>query len=183
MLGEKFGDALLWVVAACFTSTRLRAHRGVKEVDPRWSFQRSARSEGRAIEVLKPRVGPVVRWELRPYSACSAPSYRPVYASLQEINCRPFRRSRQRVAGHYRQLRFHAGRSDRSCTHERDLVNRDDGPHTVVSTDKKFVSPVLDTDERFSHSFADLGTYEYYCSIHPKMIAKVTVQKQEECET
>ena len=33
-------------------------------------------------------------------------------------------------------------------------INHDDVPHTVVSTDKKtFVSPALDTDEKFSHTF------------------------------
>jgi len=55
-------------------------------------------------------------------------------------------------------------------------INHDDVPHNVVSTDKKFASPVLDTDEQFSYEFKDLGTYEYYCSIHPKMTGKVIVQ-------
>jgi Icc protein len=55
-------------------------------------------------------------------------------------------------------------------------VNRDDVPHNVISTDKKFASPVLDTDEQFSYEFKDPGTYLYYCSIHPKMTGKVVVQ-------
>jgi amicyanin len=55
-------------------------------------------------------------------------------------------------------------------------TNRDDVPHNVISVDKKFASPVLDTDEEFSYSFTDPGTYEYYCSIHPKMTGKVIVQ-------
>ncbi|HEX2712074.1 MAG TPA: cupredoxin family copper-binding protein [Candidatus Acidoferrales bacterium] len=55
-------------------------------------------------------------------------------------------------------------------------INRDDVPHTVVSTEKKFKSPVLDTDEQFSYKFTDPGTYEYYCSIHPKMTGTVVVQ-------
>ena len=57
-------------------------------------------------------------------------------------------------------------------------VNRDDIPHTVVSTDdpKTFKSKVLDTDEKFSFTFSKAGTYPYFCSIHPKMIGKVTVQ-------
>jgi amicyanin len=58
-------------------------------------------------------------------------------------------------------------------------VNRDDVPHNVVSTEKKFSSPVLDTDESFSYTFTDPGTYEYYCSIHPRMTAKVIVEKSE----
>ena len=53
--------------------------------------------------------------------------------------------------------------------------NGDDVPHNIVSTDKKFASPVLDTDEQFSHTFDAVGTYKYYCSIHPKMTGQVVV--------
>lgn len=57
-------------------------------------------------------------------------------------------------------------------------TNRDDIPHTVVSTDdaKTFKSKVLDTDEKFSFTFSKPGTYPYFCSIHPKMTGKVIVQ-------
>jgi plastocyanin len=57
-------------------------------------------------------------------------------------------------------------------------ANRDDIPHTVVSTDdpKAFKSKVLDTDEKFSFTFSKAGTYPYFCSIHPKMTGKVVVQ-------
>jgi plastocyanin len=56
-------------------------------------------------------------------------------------------------------------------------VNHDDIPHTVVSEDKAtFKSQALDTDEQFSFTFAKPGTYTYFCSIHPKMTAKVIVQ-------
>jgi len=55
-------------------------------------------------------------------------------------------------------------------------ANRDDVPHNVVSTEKKFKSPVLDTDEQFSYKFTDPGAYEYFCSIHPKMTGKIVVQ-------
>ena len=57
-------------------------------------------------------------------------------------------------------------------------TNRDDIPHTVVSTDdpKTFKSKVLDTDEKFSFTFGKAGTYSYFCSIHPKMTGKVIVQ-------
>jgi plastocyanin len=57
-------------------------------------------------------------------------------------------------------------------------TNRDDIPHTVVSTDdpKIFKSKVLDTDEKFSFTFSKAGTYPYFCSIHPKMTGKVIVQ-------
>jgi plastocyanin len=56
-------------------------------------------------------------------------------------------------------------------------TNRDDIPHTVVSDDQKqFKSKALDTDEKFSHTFTQSGTYSYFCSIHPKMVAKVIVE-------
>jgi plastocyanin len=57
-------------------------------------------------------------------------------------------------------------------------TNRDDIPHTVVSSDdpKAFKSKVLDTDEKFSFTFSKAGTYPYFCSIHPKMTGKVVVQ-------
>jgi plastocyanin len=55
-------------------------------------------------------------------------------------------------------------------------VNNDDIPHTVVSTTDAFKSKALDTDDKFSFKFDKPGTYEYFCSIHPKMTAKVIVQ-------
>lgn len=55
-------------------------------------------------------------------------------------------------------------------------INHDDVPHLVVSIDKRFTSPVLDTDQQFSYVFTAPGTYSYYCSIHPKMTGKIIVQ-------
>jgi plastocyanin len=55
-------------------------------------------------------------------------------------------------------------------------TNRDDIPHTVVSTDGAFKSKVLDTDEKFSFTFTKAGTFPYFCGIHPKMTGKVVVQ-------
>jgi plastocyanin len=55
-------------------------------------------------------------------------------------------------------------------------TNRDDIPHTVVSSDKAFKSKVLDTDEKFSSTFQSPGSFSYFCSIHPKMTGKVIVQ-------
>jgi plastocyanin len=56
-------------------------------------------------------------------------------------------------------------------------INKDDVPHTVVSDDHKlFKSRALDTDEKFSFTFKDPGTYEYFCSVHPKMTGKIIVK-------
>jgi Icc protein len=54
-------------------------------------------------------------------------------------------------------------------------TNRDDVPHNIVSTEQKFKSPVLDTDEQFSHRFDAPGSYKYFCSIHPKMTGRIVV--------
>jgi plastocyanin len=55
-------------------------------------------------------------------------------------------------------------------------TNHDDIPHTAVSTDGVFKSKVMDTDEKFSYTFAKVGTFPYFCSIHPKMTGTVVVQ-------
>jgi plastocyanin len=56
-------------------------------------------------------------------------------------------------------------------------INQDDVPHTIVSTEQKFKSDAMDTDSSFSHTFTEPGTYEYFCSLHPKMVGKVIVQE------
>ena len=48
--------------------------------------------------------------------------------------------------------------------------------HTVVSVDRKFKSRALDTDEKFSFTFQDAGTYAYFCSVHPVMMGKIIVK-------
>jgi len=55
-------------------------------------------------------------------------------------------------------------------------TNNDDIPHTAVSTDGVFKSKVMDTDEKFSYTFTNAGTYPYYCTIHPKMTGQVVVK-------
>ncbi|MGB2634472.1 MAG: cupredoxin family copper-binding protein [Candidatus Acidiferrum sp.] len=55
-------------------------------------------------------------------------------------------------------------------------TNRDDIPHTVVSTEGAFKSKVLDTDEKFAFTFNKAGEYAYFCSVHPKMTGKIVVK-------
>jgi plastocyanin len=56
-------------------------------------------------------------------------------------------------------------------------TNNDDVPHVVTSDDNKmFKSKALDTDDHFSFTFTKSGTYNYYCAIHPKMVAKIVVE-------
>lgn len=54
-------------------------------------------------------------------------------------------------------------------------TNHDDVPHTVTSREKKFTSQALDTDEHFTFTFAEPGTYAYFCAIHPIMTAEIVV--------
>jgi 3',5'-cyclic-AMP phosphodiesterase len=54
-------------------------------------------------------------------------------------------------------------------------TNHDDVPHNIVSTEKKFKSRVLDTDEQFSYRFDAPGTYKYFCGLHPKMTGQIVV--------
>ena len=55
-------------------------------------------------------------------------------------------------------------------------TNADDAPHTVVSTTKLFKSSALDTEDKFSFTFATPGTYDYFCSLHPHMTGTVVVE-------
>ena len=54
--------------------------------------------------------------------------------------------------------------------------NLDGEPHTVVSVDGAFRSGALDQNDTYSFTFKKAGTYKYVCSIHPKMMATVTVK-------
>ena len=56
-------------------------------------------------------------------------------------------------------------------------INKDDVPHLVVNTQNRFhASPVLDTDQRYSVTLIKSGSYDYFCSLHPKMEGKVVVE-------
>jgi 3',5'-cyclic-AMP phosphodiesterase len=55
-------------------------------------------------------------------------------------------------------------------------TNKDDIPHTVDSTQGKFKSGALDTDQKFQFRFTDAGEYPYFCRMHPKMTGSIVVQ-------
>lgn len=55
-------------------------------------------------------------------------------------------------------------------------TNHDDIPHNIVSSDQKFRSKPLDTNDSFSFTFDQAGTYQYFCGLHPKMVGKVIVE-------
>ena len=55
-------------------------------------------------------------------------------------------------------------------------INHDDIPHTVTSKTGVFRSKALDTDDKFSFTFAKPGTYPYFCSLHPHMTGTIVVE-------
>jgi plastocyanin len=54
--------------------------------------------------------------------------------------------------------------------------NEDDIPHTVASSTRVFKSKALDTNDSFSFTFTEPGSYTYFCSLHPHMTAKIVVE-------
>jgi plastocyanin len=56
--------------------------------------------------------------------------------------------------------------------------NSDEDAHTVTSADAgaTFKSAALDTDDKFSFTFNQPGTYKYFCSIHPHMVGTIVVK-------
>ena len=55
-------------------------------------------------------------------------------------------------------------------------TNHDDIPHTVTSKTMAFRSKAMDTDDKFSFTFAKPGTYPYFCSLHPHMTGTIVVE-------
>jgi len=56
-------------------------------------------------------------------------------------------------------------------------TNHDQDPHTVVgrSTQQPFHSSALDTNDTYSYTFTEPGTYQYFCTLHPMMVGKIIV--------
>lgn len=54
-------------------------------------------------------------------------------------------------------------------------TNKDETPHTVTSNDKTFASKGLDTDDKYEHTFAAPGDFDYICTVHPFMTGTVHV--------
>ncbi len=60
-------------------------------------------------------------------------------------------------------------------------TNNDDVPHTVTagtpdSPTGEFDSGEIQPGETFSYTFDTAGTFDYYCTLHPDMMASVTVE-------
>ena len=55
-------------------------------------------------------------------------------------------------------------------------TNKDAAAHTVTSDIALFDSGNLATNATYSHQFTTIGTFNYHCTYHPAMLAKVIVQ-------
>ena len=55
-------------------------------------------------------------------------------------------------------------------------VNHDDIPHTATSKTGVFRSKALDTDDKFSFTFATPGSYPYFCALHTHMTGTIVVE-------
>lgn len=55
-------------------------------------------------------------------------------------------------------------------------ANQDDEPHTVTSVSGLFRSGAIDSNAAFRFRFDRRGTYQFVCSIHPRMVGTVVVQ-------
>ncbi|GAB2997748.1 cupredoxin domain-containing protein [Saccharothrix stipae] len=64
-------------------------------------------------------------------------------------------------------------------------TNHDQAPHDVLSSAGPAVlrSPLLSQGQSWSFTFTLPGTYDYYCSVHPDMRARVTVLPEETTTT
>ena len=54
-------------------------------------------------------------------------------------------------------------------------TNQDNVPHSVTFKNGMKDSGLLSQGQSFSYTFNAPGTYQYYCTVHPYMVATVTV--------
>ena len=55
-------------------------------------------------------------------------------------------------------------------------VNRDSTNHQVLADGGQFVSPILKKGQKYSYTFAAVGTFGFKDELHPKLTGKITVK-------
>jgi plastocyanin len=55
-------------------------------------------------------------------------------------------------------------------------LNADNIPHSVAATGEAFRSKLLEPGEKFSFTFVEAGTYDYFCPLHTQMRGTVIVK-------
>ncbi len=56
------------------------------------------------------------------------------------------------------------------------FVNQDNAPHTATDKAGTFDTGRLGNGDQSTVAFADQGTFDYFCAIHPNMTAQIVVQ-------
>ncbi len=56
------------------------------------------------------------------------------------------------------------------------IVNDDDEAHTATAIDASFDTAGLDAHETWSHVFDRIGSFAYYCELHPSMKGVIIVR-------
>lgn len=54
-------------------------------------------------------------------------------------------------------------------------TNAGQAPHTVTARDGSWTSDLLQQRDQYLHVFDTVGRFEYYCTLHPKMVATIVV--------
>lgn len=55
-------------------------------------------------------------------------------------------------------------------------TNYDDVPHTATAKDGSWDTGILNKGDTKTITFDKAGEYEYYCTVHPNMVARLTVR-------
>jgi plastocyanin len=55
-------------------------------------------------------------------------------------------------------------------------TNYDDVPHTATAKDGSWDTGILNKGDTETITFDKAGEYQYYCKVHPNMVARLTVQ-------
>jgi plastocyanin len=55
-------------------------------------------------------------------------------------------------------------------------TNRDRAPHSATDSGGAWDTGVLGEGKSATRTFASAGTFEYFCSVHPNMKARLVVQ-------
>ena len=56
------------------------------------------------------------------------------------------------------------------------FTNYDDVPHTATAKDGSWDTGILNKGDTKTITFDKAGEYEYYCKVHPNMVARLTIQ-------
>ncbi len=56
------------------------------------------------------------------------------------------------------------------------FTNNDSAPHTATEVDGAWDSGNLNQGDSWEHEFSEVGTFEYYCAVHPTMTGTITVE-------